>query len=76
MTVRELIMELRKIGNHEALVLLDNGGLGTVRGIEAIEAQEHGNGRADIIYLRTHKEPHGATVLSSSRKIVWQTTNK
>jgi len=73
MTVRELILELRKIGNHDALVLLDYGG---VRGIEAIEAQEHGNGRADIVYLRTHKEHGGATVLSSSRKIVWQTTNK
>jgi hypothetical protein len=71
MTVRELIMELRKIGNHNALVFLDSG---APRNILAIEAQEHGNGRADIVYLRTYKEHGNATVLSSSRKIVWQTT--
>jgi hypothetical protein len=71
MKVRELIMELRKIGNHDALVLMDNGG---VRLIQAIEAQTHGGGRTDTVYLRAHKEPRGETVLSSSRKIVWQTT--
>lgn len=74
MTVRELIMELRKIGNHEALVFIDGGGQG--KSILSIEAQEHGNGRTDIVYLRNYKEHGDATVLSSSRKIVWQTTNK
>jgi len=70
MTVRELIMELRKIGNHNALVFLDSGG---PKDIKAIEAQEHGEGRIDIVYLRSYKEHDGSTVLSSSRKIVWQT---
>jgi hypothetical protein len=71
MTVRELIMELRKVGNGDALVYLDHGG---IRDIKSIEAQEHGMGRTDIVYLRTRMELHG-TVLSSSRKIIWQTKN-
>jgi len=39
MTVNELIEELQKLGNPDALVLLDVGG--RVRMIEAIEAQDH-----------------------------------
>jgi hypothetical protein len=75
MTIRELIMELRKIGNHDAVVQLDNGG---VRDIEAIELHDlgprDGGGTAMIVYLRTYKEQHGGigTPLSSSRRIVWQ----
>jgi hypothetical protein len=70
MTIRELILELRKIGNHDALVQLAITGPG-VRNIEAIETQDTiGKGNV-IVYLRDHKET-GGTVLSSSRRIVWQ----
>jgi hypothetical protein len=67
MTVRELILELRKIANHDAVVRLESDGL---RHIEAIEAQDHGQGKVDIVYLRGHGEMHGK-VLSSTRRIVW-----
>lgn len=69
MTIRELIMELRKIGNHDAVVQLDVGS--RVRDIEAIETEDLINRPAAIIYLRDHKET-GGKVLSSSRRIVWQ----
>jgi hypothetical protein len=67
LTIRELILELRKIANHDAMVRLESNGL---RDIEAIEAQDHGQGKVDIVYLRGHGEKHGK-VLSSTRRIVW-----
>jgi hypothetical protein len=71
MTIRELIMELRKIGNHDTVVFLDVGSV--VRSIEAIEIQELGTGKsADMVYLRSYKEHGSSRVLSSPRRIVWQ----
>jgi hypothetical protein len=73
MTIRELIMELRKIANHDAMVCLCASG--GVKDIEAIEVEEHGTGKIDIVYLRDYKEnkeTNPSLILSSTRRIVWQ----
>jgi hypothetical protein len=77
MTVRELIMELRKIGNHDALVqlLVVRRDDGQTRDIEAIETQDTIGKANVIVYLRDLKEPGDNPVpipLSASRRIVWQ----
>jgi len=70
MKVHELIEELKKLGNPDALVLIDIGC--RVRMIEAIEAQDHTGCITDTIYLRDHGEVDGSSILSSSRHIAWQ----
>jgi hypothetical protein len=77
MTVRELIMELRKIGNHDALVqlLVVKRDDGQARDIEAIETQDTIGKANVIVYLRDLKESGSDKLpipLSVSRRIVWQ----
>jgi hypothetical protein len=68
MTIRELILELRKIGNHDAVVMLD---VGHPQSLQSIETQDLGTGRGpNTVYLRPYYEATG-TPLSSTRRVVY-----
>ena len=70
-TVRQLILELRKIGNHDALVKLDVKS--RVSLLRSIETQAHAV-KVDTVYLRDLIEKPG--ILSSSRRCVYSETDE